>query len=115
MFRSTKELFGYDILTLDGNIGKVDDFILDDDTWDIRYLVLKTGNILEGKKVLISPQWVEWIRHTESKAFLDLDQEMIEKSPPFDPNTPINRRQEEVLYDFHGRPYYWLGKKVDKE
>ena len=109
--RGAKEVIGYQVGGSDGDLGKVDDFILDDDTWDIRYLVLKTGNILQGKKVLIAPQWVEWIRHTGSRAYLDLDQETIEKSPPFDPDTPINRRQEEVLYDFHGRPYYWLGKQ----
>ena len=43
---SVKDLKGYAIGAMDGDIGKVDDFYLDDESWTIRYLVAETGNWL---------------------------------------------------------------------
>jgi hypothetical protein len=111
--RGAKEVIGYQVEGKDDLLGTVADFILEDANWQIRYLVLDTGTLLSGKKVLVALQWARMISHTESQVFLDLDEKTIDKSPAFDPETPINRRQEEVLYDFHGRPYYWV--QAEKE
>ncbi|MGA2519172.1 MAG: PRC-barrel domain-containing protein [Smithellaceae bacterium] len=52
---SVKDLEGYAIGATDGDIGKLDDFYFDDESWTIRYLVADTGNWLLSRKVLISP------------------------------------------------------------
>ena len=52
MQKSVKDLKGYAIGATDGDIGKVDDFYFDDESWTIRYLVADTGNWLLGRKVL---------------------------------------------------------------
>lgn len=57
--RSTDNVGGYCIQALDGDIGHVEDFIIDDETWAIRYLVIDTRNWWAGKKVLVSPKWIE--------------------------------------------------------
>jgi len=57
--RSTSTVSGYNIQASDGEIGHIDDFIIDDLTWEIRYLVIDTVNWWPGKKVLISPRWIE--------------------------------------------------------
>jgi len=57
--RSSDEVIGYHIQALDGQIGHVEDFIVDDENWIIRYLVIDTKDILPGKNVLISPLWVD--------------------------------------------------------
>ena len=47
----------------DDSIGHVNDFIVDDLTWPIRYLVIDTNNWWVSKKVLIAPLWanrVSW-------------------------------------------------------
>ena len=49
---------GYHIEATDGGIGHVKDFIIDDETWAIRYLEVDTRNWWPGKKVLVSPQWI---------------------------------------------------------
>jgi hypothetical protein len=54
MLRSVKELQGYAIRAIDGDIGQVHDFYFDDQSWLIRYLVVDTGNWLPGRRVLIS-------------------------------------------------------------
>ena len=105
--RSSKEVIGYHIQVRDGEIGHLDDFILDDQRWIIRYLVVDTGNWLPDKKVLIAPLWIKWISHADARVYVDLKKQAIEFSPNFDPSKPVNREYEEVLYDFYGRPRYW--------
>ena len=60
--RSTHDVSGYHIQAADGEIGHVEDFIIDDETWAIRYLVIDTKNWWYGKKVLVSPQWIERVK-----------------------------------------------------
>ncbi len=105
--RSTDEVEGYSIHSLDGDIGQVDNFIIEDSTWTIRYMVVKTGNWLSGEKVLISPEWIELVDWADAKVTVDLTREEIENSPPYDPATPVNRDYELKLYDYYGRPKYW--------
>jgi phosphoketolase len=55
MLNKAKTLNGYSLNSLDGEIGKVEEFYSDDQYWTIRYLVADTGNWLTGRQVLISP------------------------------------------------------------
>lgn len=105
--RSTRQVTGYHLQALDGEIGHVQDFIVDDETWAIRYLVVNTQNWLPGKKVLISPSWIKRISWSRSKVFVDLARESIESSPAFDSSKPKNRDYEDRLFDHYGRPKYW--------
>lgn len=106
--RSAREVMGYDIQATDDSIGHVEDYVVDIETWIIRYLVIDTRNWLPGgKKVLISPAWaedVEWRRH---RVMVSLTRAHVERSPEFDPSLPVNRKYEVTLYDYYGRPYYW--------
>ena len=105
--RSIQEVLDYTIQATDGTIGHVEDFIFEDDTWKLRYLVVDTRKWLMGKKVLIGIDWFDHIDWNESKFYLNHTKENIKNSPEFDPATPINRKVEEILYDYHGRPHYW--------
>jgi hypothetical protein len=53
------------------------DFIIDDQAWAIRYLVIDTHNWWPGKQVLIAPEWVENIDWDESKVFVNVTREQI--------------------------------------
>lgn len=105
--RSSHEVIGYHIQARDGEIGHVDDFIAEDDTWIIRYLVVDTRTLLPGKKVLVAPTWVEKVDWVGRSVQVDLSRETIKDSPEFDPSAPVNRRYEVRLYDYYGRPKYW--------
>jgi hypothetical protein len=59
MLRSLASLKGSAIEASDGQIGKVKDFLFDDEKWTVRYLVVETGTWLSGREVLISPISVE--------------------------------------------------------
>jgi len=105
--RSTKEVTGYHIKSTDGEVGHVEDFLMDDDEWLLRYMVVDTRNILPGKKVLVSVDWIEKVSWAESKVYLDVKEEELRGAPEFDYSDPVNRKDEIRLYDFYGRPVYW--------
>jgi hypothetical protein len=112
--RSARAVSEYHILANNGEIGHVEDLILDDEAgangpWEIRYLVVDTRNWLPGRHVLISPAWAESIDWATQRVEVGLSREMVESSPMYDPNAPVNREYEEVLYDYYGRPKYWTG------
>lgn len=105
--RSMREVAGYSILATDGKIGHAEDFIVDDEDWIVRYLVVDTRKWLSGKRVLVSPEWVREIVWRERTVSLELSMEEIRDSPPYDPGQPVNRQDEVHLYDYYGRPKYW--------
>jgi sporulation protein YlmC with PRC-barrel domain len=106
--RSTNEVTGYHIEADDGEIGHVEDFIVDDKTWAIRYLEVDTRNWWPGKKVLVSPQWVDNVSWQDSKVYFDLTRETIQNGPEYIESMPVTREYEKRLYDHYGRSAYWL-------
>jgi hypothetical protein len=98
---------GYYIHATDGDIGHVEDFLLDDESWAIRYIIVDTRNWLPGRKVLVSPEWIRNVSWEESKVHVDLSKRHIEAAPEFDPSVPLAREHEERLYTHHGRAKYW--------
>jgi hypothetical protein len=102
--RSTREVTGYRIEAPDGEIGHIDDLIAADDDWQIRYIVIDTCNWIPGKKVLLAVEWLDRFSWQDAKAFVDLSRKLIKDSPEFDPDKPVNREYEEILYDYYGRP-----------
>ena len=105
--RSVAEVIGYDIQALDGEIGHVDDFIVDDETWAIRYMVANTGNWLPGRNVLIALPWIKDISWELTEVQVDLLKENIKNSPPFDPAESISLDYESRLHEHYDLPYYW--------
>ena len=106
MLRSIKSLIGFTMGATDGEIGKVTDFYFDDRTWQIRYLVLETGNWLFGRKVLLSPvalQTPNW----NAKVFpVNLTKDQVKHSPDIDAEKPISRDQETELHRHYSWPFY---------
>ncbi len=106
--RSTLEVHGYAIEAADGEIGHVDDFVVDGETWAVRYLEIATRNWWPGKKVLVPPAWIKNVSWEDSKVYVDLDREKIRNSPEYLESEPITRGYEDQLYVHYGRPPYWL-------
>jgi hypothetical protein len=105
--RSAGELRGYHIHGSDDGIGHVDDFILDDESWAVRFLVIDTSAWWFGKKVLVSPRWAESVRWEDRTIHLDISRAAIKSSPEWNPEAPVNRDLEQRLFDYYGRPAYW--------
>lgn len=113
--RSTHEVSGYHIQASDGEIGHVADFLIDDETWAIRYLVVDTRNFWPGKKVLISPEWIESVSWNESKVFVNLPGEAIKQAPEYTEEFMLTRDYETILHLHYDRKGYWADEPTDKE
>jgi hypothetical protein len=109
--RSTLDVTGHHLQAVDGEIGHVEDFIIDDVSWAIRYLVVNTKNWWPGKHVLIAPQWIERVSWAEEKVFVNLERELIKGAPAYTP-TALNREYELQLYRHYGRFKYWADEPV---
>ena len=107
MKQSIKSLIGYSIKETDGELGKVDEFYFDDLSWTIRYLVVKTGNWLSDRKVLISPVAVQGTDWKNNEFPVKLTKEQIKNSPDIDTDKPVSRQQEEQLSDYYPWGIYW--------
>jgi hypothetical protein len=105
--RSTHDVSGHYIQATDGEIGHVEDFIIDDETWAIRYLIVDTRNWLPGKKVLIAPQWIDRVSWSESKVFIKFDREAIQHAPTYTEASLAARDYEIRLHRHYNRPGYW--------
>lgn len=110
--RSTREMAGYSICANDGEIGHIRDFVFEEDSWKLQYLIIDTRNWLPGRKVLVDPHWIKTISYQQSRVYIDLTRREIEDSPEWDSAEPIRREYETRLYDYYGRPKYWMEKKT---
>ena len=79
----TRDITGYHLQASDGEIGHVDDVLIDG-SWRIRYLVVDTSNWIGGKSVVISPTALHGIDWSHSRMQVDLTREAIRESPSFD-------------------------------
>ena len=105
--RSMNAVSGYHFEARDGAMGHLDDFILDDRNWVIRYLILDTRNWWPGKHVLVTPQWITSIDWHTAKVSVDLDRETIRHAPEYARGTELSRQYEEALHDYYEREGYW--------
>ena len=109
MLQSAKTLMNYKLETLDGHIGKVQDFYFDDKYWALRYLVANTGNYLSGRQVLISPYNLTAVNNDKEHISIDLSKMEIEGSPSLNSDKPISRQFEQEYYGYYDWPTYWTG------
>jgi hypothetical protein len=113
--RSTHAVSGYHIQAADGEIGHVEDFIIDDETWAIRYLIIDTRNWLPGKKVLTSPQWIERVSWREATVFVNLPRQTIKESPEYAEESLPTRDYETRLHRHYKRQGYWVDEAAAKK
>lgn len=107
--RSMRDVAGHHVQALDGEIGHVEDFLIDDEAWLIRYLIVHTRDWLPGRKVLISPKWIERISWSQREVVVDLSREVIKQAPDYTDVPPLTRDQEIAMHRLYNREGYWTG------
>jgi hypothetical protein len=112
--RSADAVTGYNIDAVDGEIGHVDGFVLDDEAWTIRYIEVATRNWWPGKKVLVSPEWIVRVSWLDSMVYTFLSREAIQNAPEYIESRGLSREYENKLYFHYGRPPYWLRENEHK-
>jgi hypothetical protein len=84
MLHKTQKIRGFHILATDGEIGHVDEFLVDDRNWAVQYLVVDTSNWIGGRTVLISSAAVKSIDSPNRKIRVRLTRDEIERGPSVD-------------------------------
>ena len=107
MLWNASAIKGYAIAASDGQLGTVSDFLFDDASWLIRWLVVDTGNWLCGRKVLLPPMVLGHPHPTEHEFPVQLTRQQVKDSPDINADQPVSRQMETHVYDYYGRDPYW--------
>ena len=107
--RSCKVVADYDVRATDGDVGRVKDFLVDDETWLLRHLVIETGHWWADHQVLVSPRWIRSVNWSDRTVTVDLDRASLQAAPAYDAKSTFSREQEQSLYRHHGRSGYGGG------
>lgn len=78
---SVKETSGYHIHARNGEIGHVDDFLIGQDSWRIRYLLVDTSNWIGGRSVIVSSDTVERVDKADAQIYVAADRDAIQNAP----------------------------------
>ena len=103
--RSSKMVSRYHVMAVDGEIGQIDDGIVDDQTWTIQYVVSNVSNWWAARKVLLPTEWIVWISAAESNIYVNLTRNNIATAPAFDPEKPLTHELEIAI-----NSHYWDSK-----
>jgi hypothetical protein len=99
--RSIEAVTGYHIHASDGEIGHIEDFLVQEDDWSIHYLVVDTKNWWPGQKVLISPRSVEEIDWSAELVSLSVDRQRVKDSPIYETSTLVDRTFEQNFHNYY--------------
>jgi uncharacterized protein YrrD len=78
---SVKTTSGYHIHARNGEIGHVDDFLIGQDSWRIRYLLVDTSNWIGGRSVIVSSDAVERVDKEDNQIYVAADRDAIKNAP----------------------------------
>ncbi len=101
--RSSEEVTGYELDAIEGDIGHIEDMILQFPSCDLSYLEINTGNWLSGKSILISPAWIEEINWETEEVSINIKRELIQSAPEYDAAKAITRGDELALFKHYGK------------
>jgi hypothetical protein len=102
--RSVVAVEGYHIHATDGEIGHVQDMLIEEADWSIHYLVVDTKNWWSGKKVLVSPDSVREVSLIDRTIDINVDREAVKSSPDYNASTVVDRDYEQHLSAHYGKP-----------
>ncbi|PSL50806.1 PRC-barrel domain protein [Salsuginibacillus halophilus] len=109
--RSLKEMTGdwsgYDVEGSDGDIGTIDDVIVEDDTWNIRYISVDTGRLFSTGHAVLSSSWILHTEDEEKKVRVKMARHEVQAAPEYVPGQPLDREFEERLFDHYDQEKYW--------
>ncbi len=104
--RSVAAVSGYHMHAVDGTIGHIENLLMDDTVWAIRYMIVDTRNWWPGKHVLVSPYAVTKIVWAEQQILLDITRDQVRASPPWDAVAMIDQVYEKQLHHHYRWPGY---------
>jgi uncharacterized protein YrrD len=102
MLKFASALKGHALKASDGEIGAIADFLFDDRTWAVRWLVVDTGPWLSTTKVLLHPAALGKADSGQSHLPVALTRAQVQGSPGLAEHEPVSMQMERHLYDYYG-------------
>jgi hypothetical protein len=100
--RSIATITGCHIHASDGEIGHIEDFLVDDAGWNIRYIKVDTGNWWPGERVLISPYSVREIDWSGRLVHINVNRQKVKNAPAYNPSITVDGAYEEKFLTYYG-------------
>ena len=107
MLKQGSALNGFAIEATNGSIGTVSDFLFDDRTWKLRWLVVDTGNWLKDRKILLHPSSIDKADMPARTLLVNLTQSQVENSPGIAIDEPVSNQMESKLFGYYGVDPLW--------
>jgi hypothetical protein len=98
---------GFAIKASDGRLGTVSDFLFDDESWLVRWLVVDAGTWLSDRKVLLPPSVLGHVDSENREFSVRLTKQQVKDSPDINAERPVSRQMEGNIYDYYGWNPYW--------
>jgi uncharacterized protein YrrD len=112
MFRDLETLTGSDVVATDGEIGKVSDFLFNDQSWIISYLVVDVKRWLTRRDLVLAVGAVQETDWNKKVVQIRLTKEQVRESPLIDSVEPVSRQQEIAMEEYFGRLACWVDRQA---
>lgn len=89
--RSCITVMTYHLHASDSDIGHVQDFLVDEASWAIKYMIVKTSSWWIGQQVLIAPQWIVGFHWDDNFVVVDLTRDAVKNAPPYKLGIQVDR------------------------
>lgn len=107
---ASDDLKNYRLIAADGEIGSINDIFFEPDGWQVRYLLVDTGQWLDSRKILVSPIAIGMIHEQDKSIDIELTKWQLASSPIITDSTNITRQYEERYFrHFNWTPYWQAG------
>lgn len=112
--RSVEDVRGHGVQATDGELGHVEDVLVEEDSLAIRYLIVDPINWWPGKHVLVSTEWIKAVSWSDRTVEVTVSKEAIRNAPEFDPARPLDREYETRYHQhFQQHSGYWERRDED--
>jgi sporulation protein YlmC with PRC-barrel domain len=99
--RSFNDLKNYSLRATDGDIGQVEDLLIDPETWQITHLVVDVRLWWPGGLVVIDRAFIEDISWMDENIVVSMSRDQVKKAPPYDKDRPITESYQTELSDYY--------------
>lgn len=107
MHIEAKLLYGFSAVARDGTVGLVRDFIFDETSWQLRYVVVDSGEFVGNRTYLLAMGSVQQPDMQQSILRVNESRTKVFESPAVTTDLPLSRQYLVALHRFYEWPTYW--------
>ncbi|KGX83412.1 PRC-barrel domain-containing protein [Pontibacillus marinus] len=99
------EKSGYRVFAQNQEIGHLEDFSIQQETYKLQYMVINTGSWLNEKLRILSTDWIESIDWENHIVKVDIDPGQLKNAPDYDYEHEVTRDVEEHMHQLYAKPF----------